>query len=633
MILRFSLLILLFFQQGLSAQDLDYSALLIPAELKENADAVIRLEKTDVTIVSAKLMKVKKVRITTVLNENGNDNIDAVEYFDKSTDVKSIEAFVYDANGQQLKKLKRKDFKDVSVSQGSIITDNRMLYLDYTPVQYPYTIVFTSESETSNTAFLPRWSASEGDYASLEKSSISYNYVQGLGFKYKEYNFDAVPVKKEETSNSLVYSVENIPAMRGEEYSPSYFKMSTHVVFGLEKFHLEGVDGTVANWSDFGKWYYTNLIAGTDELSPETVSKIKTIVGTETDPIKKAKLVYEYVQSKTRYISIQLGIGGWKPMLAKDVDRLGYGDCKALSNYTRALLKAVEVESYCAVIYGDTQKRDINEDFVSMQGNHMILGIPNNDKIVWLECTSQVAPFGFQGNFTDDRLALLLKPTDSKLYRTSVYGKEINLQDSKGSYSITGTGGINGSLIISSKGTQYDNKYWLESKSKDDRDKYYKSGFSTIGNLKLKKTDIKNNKDKQEIIEDIALEADAYCSKSGDKLIFAPNAFNQYSRIPQRYRIRKNPFEISRGFTDTDEITISLPEGFAMESKPEDVTISEKYGEYSAKYVTGNNGSLIYKRSLVINPGYYASTEYESYRQFREKIARNDNAKVVLVKK
>jgi len=632
MTLRF-ILPLFLLVQTLAAQEYNLAVSAIPETLKENADAVIRLEKTDINIFSAKSMKIKTTRITTVLNENGNDNVNAVEYFDKSTDVRSIEAIVYDANGQQLKKLKRKDFKDVSVSQGSIVTDNRMLHLDYTPIQYPYTIVFTSETETSNTAFLPRWSASEGDYASLEKSSISYTYVPGLGFKYKEYNFDAIPVKKEEAAGLLTYTVENIPAMKREDYAPSFFKMSTHVVFGLEKFHLEGVDGTVTNWDDFGKWYYANLIAGTDELSAETVTKIKTVVGTETDPLKKAKLVYEYVQSKTRYISIQLGIGGWKPMLAKDVDRLGYGDCKALSNYTRALLKAVDVESYCAVIYGDSDKQDIKEDFVSMQGNHMILGIPNNDKIVWLECTSQVAPFGFQGDFTDDRLALLLKPTDSKLYRTSVYGKEINLQESKGSYAITGTGGINGSLTISSKGTQYDGKYMLESKSKDDRDKYYKSGFNTIGNLKLKKAEIKNNKDNQVLTEDIALEAEGYCSKSGDKLIFAPNAFNQYNRIPQRYRTRKNPFEIARGFTDTDEITISLPEGFAMESKPDDVSIKEKYGEYSAKYVAGNNGSLVYKRSLVINPGYYASTEYESYRQFREKIARNDNAKVVLVKK
>lgn len=70
-----------------------------------------------------------------------------------------------------------------------------------------------------------------------------------------------------------------------------------------------------------------------------------------------------------------------------------------------------------------------------------------------------------------------------------------------------------------------------------------------------------------------------------------------------------------------------------MESKPDDITITEKYGEYKAEYVAAEDGSLIYKRSLLVNPGYYASTDYEDFRLFREKIARNDNAKIVLIKK
>jgi hypothetical protein len=59
-----------------------------------------------------------------------------------------------------------------------------------------------------------------------------------------------------------------------------------------------------------------------------------------------------------------------------DVDRLGYGDCKGLTNYTKALLEAVDVPSYNTILYGDSYKKDIESDFVSMQGNHMILAIP-----------------------------------------------------------------------------------------------------------------------------------------------------------------------------------------------------------------------------------------------------------------
>src|SRR5690554_7717907 len=103
---------------------------------------------------------------------------------------------------------------------------------------------------------------------------------------------------------------------------------------------------------------------------------MRKLVENESDTRKKAEKIYKYVQDRTRYVSIQLGIGGWKPMNAKDVDRLGYGDCKALANYTKALLDAVDSPSYYSIIHNSPTKRDVTQDFVSMQGNHGILAIP-----------------------------------------------------------------------------------------------------------------------------------------------------------------------------------------------------------------------------------------------------------------
>jgi len=319
-------------------------------------------------------------------------------------------------------------------------------------------------------------------------------------------------------------------------------------------------------------------------------------------------------------------------MAAKDVDRLGYGDCKALSNYTRALLKVVGVESYYAVIYGDRNRRDIREDFVSMQGNHVVLAIPYKGDLVWLECTNQIRPFGFQGDFTDNRMALIVKNGKGQIVRTHVYEGKGNTQLSKGTYNITDAGTINGAVQIVSKGLQYDDKFVFETQSPDELDKIYKSRFKNINNLKLKKMALQNNDSSQEFTEDIAIEAEGYCNKSGNKVMFAVNAFNQSFTIPQRYRSRKMPFEISTGFFDQDEITINLPEGFTMEARPENITITDKFGEYTTEYQMLAPNKMLYKRTLTINEGYYASSEYENYRLFKEKIARNDNAKVVLVK-
>lgn len=632
MTLRIFLILMLSVGQLSVAQDV-YTSASIPGALTENADAVVRLDRTEIIISGRRTMKIRKHRIVTVLNEKGIDDANAGAYLDKSTDVNNIEALIYNASGQQIKKIKRKDFREVSVSEGSEVSDGKSLYLDYTPIQYPFTIDFTSEITTSNTAFIPMWAPVDDLYASVEKSEVVISVSADLGFRYKDYNFgQGIELEKKEEGNTLLLSASNIPALKNEEYSPSFHKMLPHAIFGLEKFHLEGVDGEAIDWQNFGGWMYENLLEGTDELPVETQDKIKNLVGNEQDPLKKARIVYEYMQSKTRYISIQLGIGGWKPMRAKDVDRLGYGDCKALTNYTRALLKAVGVDSYYAVVYAGPEKRDLLADFVSMQGNHVILAIPIGDDITWLECTNQAAPFGFQGKFTDDRMALLVKPGKGELVRTHVYTTDQNTQVCKGVYTISDSGSIVGSVMITSRGTQYDNKYFLESSSPDDLDKFYKSAFGSVNNLKLKKMEVKNDRQGKEFSEEIALEAESYCNKSGNRMMFAVNAFNQYNNIPQRYRSRQNPFEIKRGFCDTDEITINLPAGFSVEAKPENVTISDKFGEYKAEYVMVSPAQMLYKRSLTVKDGSYPGAEYENYRLFREKIARNDGAKIVLVK-
>jgi hypothetical protein len=628
--LRIPFFLLLLCALPSAAQD-TYNITTIPVALTENANAIIRLDQKDITISSRKTMIVKTTSAITVVNKLGLTYMDDREYFSKSSSIRSIEAIVYDQNGVQIKKIKRKDFKEQSVSEGSV-TDNKMLRLDYTPVQYPFTMVFTSEVETSNTAFIQPWSPIKGPFVSTQKSIHTVTYGTDLGFKFKEYNFGEVALNKLQTANSLTLSSENIPAYRSEDYSPSFNKIMPHVLFGLEKFHLEGVDGQATTWETFGAWEYEALLAGTDELPVETQNKIKVLVGSETDLLKKAKIVYNYVQSKTRYVSIQLGIGGFKPMAAKDVDRLGYGDCKALSNYTRALLKAVDVPSYYAEVYSGNKQRDFTSDFVSVQGDHVILAIPYNSGYVWLECTSQTAPFGFQGNFTDNRLVLLVKPGKGELVRTHVYDAKSNTQTATGMYNITESGAINGGVKIISKGLQYDDKYSFEKQAPDVLDKIYKSRFSNINNLKLKKTGLLNNSDIQEFTEDIGIEAESYCNNSGNRLIFPINAFNQSSSIPQRYRNRKMPFEIATGFYDLDEITINLPQGFTMEAKPENTVITDKFGEYKTEYVIVSPTQMLYKRSLQINEGSYTSNEYENYRLFREKIARNDNAKVVLVK-
>ena len=162
---------------GYSQKGAEYAVHSIPDSLKLNANAVVRLERMNVKIASQRDLSITNTRVVTVFNEQGKNAIGAATYYNKRTSIRSINASVYDAFGNELKKFKSKDFRDQSMFDGySIALDGRIIYLDYTPTQYPFTIVFDSEISTSNTALLPQWQPLSEYFVSVEKSILNVKF-------------------------------------------------------------------------------------------------------------------------------------------------------------------------------------------------------------------------------------------------------------------------------------------------------------------------------------------------------------------------------------------------------------------------------------------------------------------------
>jgi hypothetical protein len=249
-----------------------------------------------------------------------------------------------------------------------------------------------------------------------------------------------------------------------------------------------------------------------------------------------------------------------------------------------------------------------------------------------MECTSQIHPFGFQGDFTDDRNVLIIKPDGGEIVSTKTFSEVENIKIIKGSYAISPEGNLSGKINIVSKGLQYDNEFGKERLSREEQIKRYKDEFDNINNLSIKKISFSNDKNNVQFTEDLELQAESYAQNTGGKLMFAVNAFDQNSYVPKKYKTREFPFEIERGYSNEDEIEISLPEGFSVEAKPNDNEITNEFGSYKIEFITAENNKIICKRKLTIKKGFFESSKYENYRKFRETIARTDNSKILITK-
>lgn len=616
---------------GFSQSEDLYKLKSIPVELKTKANAVVRLNDVSVVITSKDELSIKEKRIVTVLNEKGNSAIGAYASYDKYNKIKKIEARIFDESGEEIKKFKKRDFIDRSaVDGGTLYSDSRVLLMGYTPATYPYTVEFYYELESSNTAAIPTWRPITGYYVGVEKDIYNLQDNEDLGLRFKEKNLQDYNITKSNSSTSLSYTLENALPIAPEDLSPSYYNYYPQVLVAMENFSFYGVEGKAKNWLEFGDWINDALLEGRNEVTEETKQEVLGITANLDDPIEKAKAVFQFVQENTRYISVQVGIGGVQPIPALEVDQLKYGDCKGLTNYTKSLLEVVGVTSYYCIVEAGREIIDLEDDFASLeQGNHIILAIPTDGDTVWLDCTSQLHPFNFIGDFTDNRNVLVVKPSGSEIVKTQLYVDSSNYQLTTADIKLKADGSFASKINRKTRGLQYDDRFYIERRANDKVNEYYKYHWSYINNLEILGYKFHNNKVDVEFTEDVDVEASAYASVSGDRLLFKPNVFNQNSYVPTRYRSRKMPIDISRGYLDEDVFKVEIPEGFEIEALPENIEIKNKFGEYHFEISTSDN-IITYKRKLFLKKGQYPNTDYKNYRDFRKQISKADNSKIVL---
>ena len=608
----------------------------VPIELKAKANSVVRYNYKKIDISSVKSLSQTTNRIVTVFNEEGIDDINAYLSYDSNITIQKLEAVIYDELGVKIEKVKKSDFEDVSaVSDFSLYEDNRVKYLNYIPSSYPFTVNFICEYSTKNTAYIPSWSPLEGFYVSTENSIYEVVFDSSLKIKTKEQNLEKYAISNNNIDGLLRYEAKNILAVQPEQYSVSFRDFSPQVQIALDKFYYEGYTGETNNWRTMGKWMYEELLKDRTALSDETKTKVKTLVKGVENPVERAKIVYSYMQSQTRYISVQEGIGGIQPEMALRVDALKYGDCKGLTNYTKALMDIANVESYYTRVNASRKTVDVDENFVSFIGqtNHVILNIPLEEDNIWLECTSQTAPFNYIANFTDDRDVFVLTPEGGKIVHTTVYPTKDNLQLTHATMTIGDDGVVTADVTIKTKGYQYALHEGVQNKTRRDQELYFKDYWDYINNLSVEHIQFTNNKDSIVFTEHVKVSSPSLTKKSGQRLLFQPNALNRITQIPTRYKTRTLDFEIERGYTDREEFIINIDPKFDIEAMPNAVDVTTKFGSYSFSIEKLSDNQLRYKRTQILNKGSYNKDEYNDFRDFMSTIVRHDKSKMVLISK
>jgi tetratricopeptide (TPR) repeat protein len=147
---------------------------------------------------------------------------------------------------------------------------------------------------------------------------------------------------------------------------------------------------TFVSWAQIGLWY-ASMEKDRRAPSPEVRAKAEELTKGMTTDLDKVQALYDYVAKNFRYVSLSLGVGRYQPHAAGDVLHNQYGDCKDKHTLLASLLEAEGMHA-SSVLINSSHKLDPDIPSPS-QFDHVITMLPLNGQEVWMDTTSEVAPF------------------------------------------------------------------------------------------------------------------------------------------------------------------------------------------------------------------------------------------------
>lgn len=615
-----------------AAGDIKYPVSSIPENLKKNANVVKRMEESEFEILSTKETRLHYKYALTILNENGSKYAVFSEMYDKLRHVGSVEGYLYDEGGNLVRKMKSKDLADKS-AVSEFIDDNRVKEYSFYHNTYPYTVEFEATITFDHTFYFPSWLPQEYANLSVEKAKFTVITPQDYVLRYKSFNYKGEPVQSVEKNKKLyTWSAETIPAISREPYAPRWHEITTTISLAPTEFEVQGIKGNMTSWKEFGKFIY-ELKKNRDELPDDVKKKIISLTASAPTELEKIQLLYRFLQQNTRYISIQLGIGGWQPFDATYVAKKGYGDCKALSNYMYSLLKTVGIKSYYALVKAGDFDHFLMDDFPSNQFNHVILCVPMKQDTMWLECTSQTIAPGYMSEFTGNRKALLIDEEGGTLVSTPRYGLKENLLSREVKSVMDGEGNLNMKVSTRYSGVQQDDlSMMINELSKEKLKRILQA------DLELASYDINDFKYEEtrailpELKEQLDITVNNYATVSGRRLFLLPNLLNRSDNKFSPDDKRKVDLVFYSAWKDEDRYEVEIPEGYQLEAMPQDVVLKTKFGTYNCTTKLEGN-KIIYHRVREQFSGRFPATDQEELAKFFQEIYKADRGRMVLVKK
>ncbi len=461
-------------------------------------------------------------------------------------------------------------------------------------------IVFPDVAAGDSIRYVYRMTQFEPTWPGFSWTAMSRRAVRA---KLAEYTFD-YPAKLRvlTESHGLQHRVESSADRVREVFSWSNDKVipfeagSTAELDWSDRFSIS----TFGSYAEIGQ-AYGKLHAASSTVTPEITALANEIVGATTDRQAQARLLYEWVAQKVRYVAVAIGSGALTPTPAAETIRNRYGDCKAHVALLAALLAAKGITSEPALI-NIASPRYVLPEVPVASFDHVILYLPEFDRYV--EPTSHHAAFGVLPwtHYGKPVLhAVTGKPLVARIPRSRA---DDNVGEVFTSATINSAGKISGTTREIAKGAiATDLKYWSAGNLDKLRAEAQLGHFGTPGTGKWtspRREDLAPEVTvggEFALLDGIDLAAgEALVPTSGLRFLVRPGSF----LLGTHDKPRQKPFPCHAG-RQIENLEVALPADFKPVRLPADRAWQTSIAEYKSSY-SFRDGKLLVRREFVARP-------------------------------
>lgn len=596
------------------------------SSLAQSKHCIVNNYQTYVTIEGKKVIRQVECELQ-INNGIGTKYAEINIPYSENNKISNIEAHIENGKGEFIRKLKRKDITNSNTFHRSTFhTDYKVASFSLIHNRYPYIIKYSYITECDNYISLINWSPFNQGSLFVKNARLTLRVPRGYKFRSNITHIKAASFSSNETNDTYKWQISNIESTKRQNYGPPTESLNPRVEIIPSDFFY-GIKGKSDSWQSYGNWLHL-LCKGLDELTENEKIKVHALTDTIEADREKIKVLYNYLQSTTRYINVSLELGGLIPHPASYVCNNKYGDCKALTNFMKAMLKEVGIESICADVYAGHNPQKINIEYPSQQFNHVILCVPQENDSIWLECTSSIAPIDYLGAFTHNRKVLLIEKDKSKLVTTPGLSPNQSAENYYSELKIDATGNANVRVESILKGPAFDYFEGFKDAIPKDRHADIVDEIGFLRNLDIETIDFaRPEKDSAYIKVDIIAKLPNTAEKMGNRLLIKP--IKAYGFNLEEPDLRTQEVLINYPIVKNDSIRISLPQNIVKVAGINEVDINSPYGQYSKKYwIDGNQ--LIITRKVQIYTAQYTLDEYKSFYDFTRQINAQENKKTLI---